>query len=98
MLKPVQPRAGLSTRIFLHVAASGPDRQLVEQPAVVDLEQRRDVGDLLSGRSNQIRMRPVGAPDDAVEVGRDQRLGELRRVRIIGRREFRSPVSAEIFT
>ena len=41
---------------------------------------------LLARRRHRIRMRPVGAPDDAVGIGRDQRLGERRHVGIIGRR------------
>ena len=49
--------------------------------------------DLLSGRRHRVRMRPIGAPDDAVGIRRDQRLGERRRVRIIGR-QFRGPIGA----
>ena len=48
---------------------------------------------LLAGRGDRIRMRPVGAPDDAVGVGRDQRLRERRGVGIVGR-ELRGAVGA----
>ena len=62
-----------------------PDRKLVEQPPVVDLEQRRYVSHLAAGRRHRIRMRPVGAPDDAVGIGLDQGFRERDAILIIGR-------------
>ena len=70
-----------------------PYRQLVQQPAVVDLEQRRDVGRLLARRCHRVRMRPVGAPDDAVGIRGDQRRASGDAVGIIGR-EFGGAIGA----
>src|SRR5438552_1179023 len=46
-----------------------PRRQQVQHEAVVDLEQRRQLGRLASGA--RIGMRPVRSPEDALGVRRD---------------------------
>src|SRR5256712_9322975 len=61
----------------------GPHRQLVQQAAVIDLEQGRDLGRLAPRR--RVRVRPIGAPDDALRVGGDQRLRERYHVVVIRR-------------
>src|SRR5437868_8848110 len=45
-----------------------PHRKLVEELAVIDLEQGRDVGRLPARWRDRIRVRPIGSPDDAVRV------------------------------
>src|SRR5207247_11031116 len=71
VLKAVQ------TRWIIHqdLAPGGrircPHRQLVQQAAVVDLEQGRDLGRLAPRR--RVRVRPVRAPADALRIGGDRR-------------------------
>src|SRR5437763_9915617 len=69
---------------FLAGAGVGrPYRELVEQPSVVDLEQRRHVGNLFSRGRHRVRMGPVGAPYDTIGIRRDQRFGERDHVGIV---------------
>src|SRR6266513_1986801 len=87
----------VQTRWIIHqdLAPGGrircPHRQLVQQAAVIDLEQGRDLGRLAPRR--RVRVRPVRAPDDALRLGGDQRLRELHHVGVI-RLELRGARSA----
>src|SRR5258708_14988814 len=89
VLKAVQ------TRWIIHqdLAPGGrircPHRQLVQQAAVVDLEQRRERRCLAP--LCRVRVRPVRAPDDALRIGGDQRLRERHDVGV-SRREVRGAI------
>src|SRR5258707_5959846 len=89
--KPVKPCRIVDQNLFAGRRIRRPYRKLIEQTAIVDLKQRLHVGRFSAGRRYRIRMRPIGAPDNAVGIRRDQRAGKRDHVGVV-RPEFRRPI------
>src|SRR5688572_5357253 len=81
--KPVQASRIVHEDLLSDQRIGCPYRQLIQQTAVVDLMERRDVGWLAAWRRDRIRMRPVRAPDDAIGVRSDERPRQRHDVRIV---------------
>ena len=60
----VKPRRICDQNLFPDSRIWRPERQQVEQPAVVDLEKWRHIGRFFSRRRDRVGMRPVGPPND----------------------------------
>src|SRR3954471_4696814 len=91
--EPVELRRVVDQDLLAHIRIRRPYRKLVEQAAVVDLIERRDVGGFASLDTARIRVRPVRTPDDAVRIRSDQCARIGRHVLIVGR-ELRGAIGA----
>src|SRR5437762_1737851 len=81
VLEIVQPGRVVDQNLAANRSAAGPERQLVQRQAVVDIEKRRHCIELPAGNC-VMRVRPVGTPEDALRVGGDQRPGQRRHVAV----------------
>src|SRR5439155_14427545 len=79
----IQPCRVVDQNGLPHGSVRRPDRQLIHDAAIVDLQERRDVGSFPARDSGRVRVRPVGAPHDALHVRCDLRLGERRHVIVV---------------
>src|SRR5437870_13148782 len=84
MSEPVKPRRIVDQDLFADRRIRRPYWKLIEQTAVVDLKQRRDLGRLAAGRRHRARMRPIRAPKDTAGIRGDGRAGKRRAVGVVG--------------
>lgn len=91
--KPVEPRRIVHEDFVADRRIRRPHRQLIQQPAVINLQQRCDVRRLAPGWRPR-RMRPIRAPNNAVGIRSNQRLGEWHHVGIV-RRQLRDAIGGQ---
>ena len=76
--KPIEPRRIVHEDLVADRRIGRPHRQLIQQPAVINLEQGDIRGCAPGGCSR--RMRPVRAPDDALGIRGNECLGQRHHV------------------
>src|SRR5271155_5659509 len=82
--KTVEARRILHKDLAADRRAGGPPPQLVQRQPVIDVIERRDPVERRAGLGG-VRVRPIGAPQDALGVGGDQRPRQRRHVIVGGR-------------
>src|SRR5262245_10606928 len=66
MSEPVEPCRVVDQDLLAERGIRRPHRKLVEQPGVVDLGEGPHIKLAVTRHRLRVRMRPVGAPDDAI--------------------------------
>src|SRR5260370_20149196 len=80
-LETVKPGRVVDEDLLARRRVGRPDCELVQQASIVDLVKLQHVGRLADGAC--IRVRPIGAPNDAIRIGGDKRLGERYYIGIV---------------
>ena len=84
-VEAVEPRGVVDQDLAPGGGIGRPDRERAQESRVVDrVKEARGRSPCFAAGRGGIGMRPVGAPEDPIRVGGDQRFGERKDIGVIG--------------